>query len=363
MLERYLVTPIEIDEDGIRIEYGDVQVDVSHRYSHMVGDRILPTRVTGTRFLYFVPTTGATSLLRCRPSTYSLDGGIDASYQDDELVFVYDRTSEEATGVGDEFKRDLKRLKQYLGWAAQDVRQHNQEIEEQIDRWLSARREKVLHDRNIVANLGYPLRRSSGVPKTYVTPKVKRKVASKLPSVSTEPFEPEPALDMENYEHILSVVGNMVLVMERSPRAFREMKEEDLRHHFLVQLNGQYEGCATGETFNYEGRTDILIREGHKNVFIAECKFWTGPSGMRRAVDQLLGYTSWRDTKTALLIFNRDRKMSTVLEKIPDVVKGHINFKKEVACDLESGFRFILGHRNDSNREVILTVLAFDVPV
>ena len=27
------------------------------------------------------------------------------------------------------------------------------------------------------------------------------------------------------------------------------MKEEDLRQHFLVQLNGQYDGEATGETF------------------------------------------------------------------------------------------------------------------
>jgi hypothetical protein len=38
------------------------------------------------------------------------------------------------------------------------------------------------------------------------------------------------------------------------------MREEDLRQHFLVQLNGQYEGQATGETFNFQGKTDILIR-------------------------------------------------------------------------------------------------------
>ncbi len=75
-----------------------------------------------------------------------------------------------------------------------------------------------------------------------------------------------------------------------------------------------------------------------------------------------MSYTSWRDTKTALLIFNRDRKMSTVLEKMPDAVKSHTNFKKAVACDLEAGFRFILGHRDDPNREVMLTVLVFDVP-
>ena len=92
-------------------------------------------------------------------------------------------------------------------------------------------------------------------------------------------------------------MNNMVAVMERSPKAFRDMKEEDLRQHFLVQLNGQYEGQASGETFNFEGKTDILIRHEGKNIFIAECKFWRGPSTVADTLDQLLSYLSWRDTK------------------------------------------------------------------
>jgi len=44
-------------------------------------------------------------------------------------------------------------------------------------------------------------------------------------------------------------------VLERSPKAFAHMEEEHLRDQFLVQLNGHYEGQATGETFNAEGKT------------------------------------------------------------------------------------------------------------
>jgi len=33
------------------------------------------------------------------------------------------------------------------------------------------------------------------------------------------------------------------------------------------------QGKATGETFNRARKTDILLREGDRNVFIAECKF------------------------------------------------------------------------------------------
>ena len=105
-----------------------------------------------------------------------------------------------------------------------------------------------------------------------------------------------------------------------------------------------------------------MIRAEGKNVFIAECKFWTGPAGLSEALDQLLGYTSWRDTKAALLIFNRKATMSTILEKIPQVVREHANYKTDLTYESESGFRYIFSHRDDPERELTLTVLVFDVP-
>ena len=140
------------------------------------------------------------------------------------------------------------------------------------------------------------------------------------------------------------------------------MGEEDLRQHFLVQLNGQYEGQATGETFNYEGRTDILVRVQGRNIFIAECKFWRGSADLKNAIDQLLGYTSWRDTKAALLIFNRDTVMSTVLKNVPVAVQGHPNWKSNYDCDQETGFRCAFTHRDDPGKTITLTVLVFNVP-
>ena len=63
-----------------------------------------------------------------------------------------------------------------------------------------------------------------------------------MPPATTAPYKREPVLSTDDYEHILSVMTNMVLVMERSPSAFTAMGEEALRSHFLVQLNGHYEG-------------------------------------------------------------------------------------------------------------------------
>jgi len=155
---------------------------------------------------------------------------------------------------------------------------------------------------------------------------------------------------------------DMALVMERSPAAFKGMDEEALRQHFLVQLNGQFEGKVTGETFNMSGKTDILLREGERNVFIAECKFWKGPKGFGEAIDQLLGYATWRDSKTAILVFNRGTETSTVLRGIEEVVKSHTNFKRTVNWSHESGFRYVLHVNGDKSRELMVTVLVFHVP-
>jgi len=360
-VEKYKVEPLVIDESGIQVDYGDTQIDVSRRVEYAVFGRSGPTHVTGTRITFFVPFTGDPELFKYRPSTFSLSH-LQGVVRGNELEFVYDRTSQEAPNIGSEFKRELQSVQKHLSRIADQVEQFNSTIRPKVSQQIGARREKLLQDRGIIEGLGFPLRRRSGVPATYASPEVKRRVVPQLPPASTTPYRPEPTLAMDEYEHILSVISNMVMVMERSPSAFRTMGEEDLRQHFLMQLNGQYEGQATGETFNYEGKTDILIRAEGKNLFIAECKFWTGPAGLSAALDQLLAYTSWRDTKAALLVFNRETTMSTVLRRIPQAVRGHANCKADLDYDSESGFRYVFSHRDDPDRELTVTVLVFDVP-
>jgi hypothetical protein len=127
-------------------------------------------------------------------------------------------------------------------------------------------------------------------------------------------------------------------------------------------LNSQFEGQASGETFNYQGKTDILIRANDRNIFIAECKFWKSPKTYAETIDQLLGYLSWRDTKSAILIFNRNKTFSDVVNAIPDLTKSHPNFKRELPRLHETGTRYIFSQKEDPNRELYLTVMAFNIP-
>ncbi len=361
---KYIIKVPRLKEDEITVDQHETEVDVSQDPSRLIFNRSRPFYIKGTAVTFYIPFEGDPSLFYCRPSAFTWDPprGPRGLVSEDELKLTYVRTDHYAKAVKSEFERDISQIRQYLKWIDFEVSQFNSSLRDKARRRIESRRQKLLKDQGLVASLGFPLRKKEDAPKTYVVPTVRRKIKPSMPKASTEPFVPEPTIEMEEYEHILSVISNMVAVMERSPKAFKGMREEDLRHHFLVQLNAQYEGQATGETFNFEGKTDILIRYKGKNIFIAECKFWRGPQSLKDAIDQILNYASWRDTKTALLIFNRGKNFSRVLAQIPEVVKAHPNFKRELPYPSETGFRYILHHRDDPNRELILTILAFEVP-
>ena len=255
----------------------------------------------------------------------------------------------------------LGRLRFYVDAMTKEVEAHNALLDATVRTKLASKKDRALRIRGILDALPYPLRRRDDQPAVLAVP-VTRKSIIPRPEASGDRSSPEWAITIGQYDDVLRCLQDMAAVIERSPKAFANMDEEALRFLFLVPLNAQFQGGATGETFNFEGKTDILIRHQGKNVFIAECKVWHGPKTLTDAVDQLLGYVTWRDTKTAILLFNRGGSLTTVLDTIPEAVEKHLNFKRKQEYRSETGFRFVLRHRDDTSREIILTVLVFDVP-
>jgi len=355
------VPVLRTGEDDITVFQREANVDVGGDRSRGF-DRREVFYISGTDVVYHIPFDGDANLFKCVPSTRTYNPPVGVVHGH-ELVITITRTDHDAEAIKSAFQSTLNQIQQYLGWIAKDVQEFNDILSKVAGDRIEARRQKLLADRGLVSSLGYRLRGREGAPRTYAVPATRRKppIERRTPR-GTEPFKPEPELLMAEYEHILDILSNMVLVIERSPGAFKAMKEEELRQHFLVQLNGQYEGQATGETFNFEGKTDILIRAEGRNIFIAECKFWRGPKTLTETIDQLLGYATWRDTKTAILVFNRTKNLSAVLTRVPETTKAHPNFKRVVQIDGETRFRYVFAHRDDPNRELIITVLVFEVP-
>lgn len=364
-LVKYIVSKVTLNVpqlgEAFMLEPTEVDVDVGSdpMWGRGYGQS---TKVKGCRVEIHIPFTGDPDLFLCRPSSFNFNpprAGVGRSH----LLIIYQKPGQlDPVQVKSGFEQTLKQIREYLQNVDADCTAFHAGLEPQVRQMLTARKNRILQYRQAGSNIGIPLNRRTDAAQTYSVPGVVRKPQIQRPAVKEKSFAPEPTLVESEYENILGIIRSMVSVMERSPKAFIGMGEEDLRTHFLVQLNGQYQGRATGETFNYQGKTDILIREGDRNVFIAECKIWKGEGELVKAIDQILGYLHWRDTKTALLVFNRNKSFSEVLGKIVPAIQGHNCFKRLIKQVSETEWKFLFRNPDDANRELQLAVILFDVP-
>jgi hypothetical protein len=357
-----LVTPLY---EKYRLEVPELLRDQAHmeeprETTLTVNDFGRVIHPTGTLLTLVVPFQGDAGMFWVKPSTFDY-APPNANLNNNTIVLRISGQNLTSEHVNRLFNSALDDIEKYLGWQRNDVQRFNDELKAQLRRATENRKQKLLADRRLVAGLVFPMKSRPNASKTYAVPEIRKKIVPEIPK-TTAPFEPEPTLSEEHYRHILDVCESMTLVMERSPTAFEHMDEEAIRTHYLVALNAQFEGAATGETFNYEGKTDILIRVNGKNIFIAECKFWRGEKGFVETVDQLLGYLSWRDTKAAIIILNRNRGLSNVLSKIKEAMEKHPHKKRGPTIESDTRFRYVFGNPGDHNREIILTVMVFDVP-
>lgn len=368
-LEEYYVSkvtiaPLSLDAEDHYIEgQKGTQVDVSHHFDRAVfpGERAL---VKGTTLNIAIPYSGDANLWRIRPSTFSLSGYPELDLRDDVVVFgcTFPDDSANPERLRAEIQSNIKSLADAVANLRRDVDNHNRTAPQTIRSAIAQKRAKAQTAVGAVAALGIPIKQRSQ-PLTFTAPTKRRGSPVTRPSVTTEKFVPEPVLDEKEYEHILGVLKSMSLVIERNPGAFASLDEEAIRTHFLLQLNGHYEGTATGETFNAAGKTDILIRVENRNIFIAECKFWRGPKSFSDAVDQLLGYLSWRDSKCALLIFNQTRDSSAVRQKMHEVMTSRPEHRKTLARDPAGDSRYIFVKPSEPGREIQICAMLFDVPI
>lgn len=361
LIESFRIEPLDLDWDGMTVSTADARIDVSHdprRFIFADEGRVL---IAGTRFTFHVPFTGEADLFKLRPSTFSFNPPRGVVGRQ-ELQLVAEVPADSRDDLKGSLESEVGKVKEYVGHANADVGRWNARLLELAGQHAERRRQKVIGDRELIATLGVAVRRREEAAPTYAVAPVRRQAARAVPASGRRAAAPEPVLPNEEYERILEICHGMATVLERSPRAFARAGEEAIRDHFLVQLNGQYQGGATGETFNYEGKTDILVRELGRNLFVAECKFWAGPKKLSATVDQILGYLTWRDTKSAIFVFNRGRELTKVLAAISPTIGSHPSFVREIAYGSETDFRFVLCHRDDPERELTLTVLVFEVP-
>ncbi|MBA7491732.1 hypothetical protein ES702_02280 [subsurface metagenome] len=369
LISKYSLEIPKIYEDDIETyEPEEVNIDVSKAPGRDIYYRNGPQYEKGVKIKIAIPFKGNGDLFKYKPSRYTLHHNPPrGEITEQEIHLIYKMVKHNDKEFREMFKRHLSNIKEYLECYRKDIENFNDSLRQFVTKFVSTRKKKLSKDKDPVESLGFRIRRRKDLSETYKIPPARRKPKFVLPKVKNKLVEQEEILELEEYENILNIINNMALGMEKSPKAYSKFQEEEIRNQFLVALNIQYEGQATGETFNYGGRTDIIINYMNKNIFIAECKFWGGEKKLCKTIDQLLRYTSWRDTKTAIILLNKNKNFSSVIKKIDPAVKNHPCYKrvrklKSNKLKSETIFSYIFHHTQDIEREMILTVMAFDVP-
>ncbi len=282
-----------------------------------------------------------------------------------QLIII--NLDEKISKLQDIITYQMNNLKEYTEVLNKEVEKYNDLLEKFIKSLLKEQKEKLNQILSITESINIPI-----VFRDYTLPFINipvypKRISIIKPKMSNLDIQQIPNLDNQIYENILEVCLNMSKVMERTPKTFSGMHEESIRDIFLITLNAYFVGEATGETFNKRGKSDILIRHKNSNVFIAECKFWKGPEGLKKTIDQLLRYTTWRDTKTAILLFNRKINIETILKKISSIISNHNCFieKYEFKSDIlkqKGVFGYTFHISEDNITKVLLTIMVFNIP-
>lgn len=307
-------------EDQYSSGVEEAKVDVQRDWQYVGSGEGRPIMVDAHSVTLHVPFTGDADLLRLTPSTFSSvspQAVIDAG----EIRWTLTQpglTNEQIASAYTGFQRAAQQAAQY---SRADVDAHNASLEGLLRQHVMNRRARLLEQRQLAAALPFPIRPSGSAP-TYPLQVRRTKIHLTSPRPAA-PFRPEPALEDAAYEDVLGRIVAWGNAMERTPTSIGALDEEGLRDQLLVALNLAYEGQAAGEVFNRSGKTDITLRQGDKNAFIAECKIWRGAAGVSMAVDQLLEYLVWRDSKAALILFIKTGSPTDVITKADAAVQSH----------------------------------------
>lgn len=367
ILEKYRLPKIYLNQNKITaLPVEDAPVDVRGDFLRFVpNDR--PTYVDGARISLRVPYKGHSKLFRTKPNTYGLR--LPRGHVEENSVIVSCLVPNDVLATQREeaitsLHREIDSIEKWLGWINDDIDEWMTQFRAVLEATVESRKTDLLEMRKTEAQLGVPIEPDNAIAETYEVPILKhRKPVRPVSRRTNESFEPEPSIGEIDFMNIITDIGSVLSMFERLAVTHAESKEERLRDQIIVQLHSVY-GAGSAESFSKRGKTDIYLPWGDHAVFLAECKWWNGPKAFKdKVLPQLLDrYIVWRDTHAAIILFIKNKNVSSVISQATELIRQHPRFVED-ASPIGEVQTFMLHQDGDEDRQLRLALLTAPIQV
>ena len=359
--QEFFIEPVTIFEEDFSkrsIKQGKIQKYIDPFFRDY-SDREY-VEVDGVIAEFYFPFTGEADLFKCRASTFSMGVYPEITVNKATVSFRIERSLSEMNNANAKdnllgsLDHALKEIRDGLTYANNDVTAFNNSLKQQAMKWLEEKKKKVEAYFSIATMFEVPIEKKeyaqTHIPlKRNIVPVAKHYESSNYYGISDG-----------DYKDILDSIKHTGSTYERTPSSYKALHEEDLRNKLLAALNATYKGDATGETFRNRGKTDICIERDNRAAFVAECKMWTGQKEVGKAIDQLDGYLTWRDCKTALIYFVRRKDFLKTLESAEAALRAYDSMRNVTALD-KNEFECLFLSKANPGQQIKMRVMLFNL--
>lgn len=361
LYEEFRIEPVEIMDEEFRkrhIGQAKIRKRIDPFLQDFYGKEY--TEVDGIVMIFYFPFVGEEDLFKCHASTYSLSGYPDISISRGFISLRYEYSLNEMQSENakesalKKLERDIKDIRDGISYANKDVESYNMSLKKQALQLLEEKK-RIVESFFSVANMFEVPVKKSAYAETHVP--LQRKI---VPIAHEYKKEDIYSISDANYADILATIKHMGSTYERTPRSYKDMKEEDLRNTLLAALNGTYLGGAVGEAFRNNGKTDICIEEKNRAAFVAECKMWTGQKAIADALKQLDSYLTWRDCKTALIYFVRKKDFLAILQTAEEALRAIPEMRQVQVLD-KNEFKCCMISTQNPGQQIQVRVMLFNM--
>lgn len=375
---KYHIDRIEIYKDNITKDLSEEQIKESNPLYNSENRFWEPEYYLsdGYKVTFQIPFDGDIELLYLRPTThymcrFEVDNIVNPTKTECGKIVFSLKIKKDELGKSDDsnslvqnkFENAIRTYYDTVDRLNKEVDSFNDILVDRIQGFLNVRKKKANDYIEMRERLSLPLEFDDRAPNTHpiILKRNKGKRNTKFPDRKKP--EEEYAISDDDYNNINNIIRLSCISMEKTARTFTQLHEEDLRDMMLSNLNTHYKNMASGETFNKIGKTDIYIPFENKAAYIAECKVWHGKKALAEAINQLCGYTTWRDTKTSLILFNKDNKsFNTILNTVDGMLEEMDVCDKSTKTE-HNEWTCTFSKEIESNDKLTIHIMLFDLYV